>query len=69
MNTTNSPASDLAIQQLAAHAGYNISGLEIALAMSVAGAVVHILHQAVAGWGAMGGFAGIRQYFMKGNKP
>jgi hypothetical protein len=69
MNTTNSPAELAALQQLAGHAGYNLSGPEIALLASVAAAVVHAAHGAVAAWGRMGGYQGVKAYFLKGDKP
>jgi hypothetical protein len=66
---TNSIPNELAWQQLATHAGYNLSGPEIGLIMSLAGTVVHIAHQAVKGWGAIGGLDGVKTYFLKGSKP
>lgn len=70
MNTNSiSPADLAALQQLAIHAGYNLSGPEIALLATVAGAIVHASHGAVAAWGRMGGWQGVKAYFLKGDKP
>lgn len=67
MNETNSTA--IALQQLATHAGYSISGAEIGLIVSVGGAVVHIAHQAVGAWKTGGGWQGLKQFLNYGGNP
>lgn len=68
MIDTNSPTY-LAAQQLAAQSGFNISGTEIGLLMTVGGGVVHVLHQLAGGWGRIGGWTGFLQWFNHGDKP
>lgn len=60
------------ILQLAAqHAGYDISGAEIALIVStsatVCGGVVHLAHQAIAAYGRAGGMEGIKRFLKSGS--
>ena len=63
---TNSPTA-LALQQIAAQSGYNISGAEIVLLMTVAGGIVHTLHQTVAAYGRAGGLDGIKRFIKTGD--
>ena len=58
------------IQLAANHAGYNISGAEIALIVStsatVCGGAVHLAHQAIAAYGRAGGLEGIKRFLKQG---
>lgn len=67
MIDTNSPTY-LAAQQLAAQSGFNISGTEIGLLVTVGGGVVHVLHQLAGAWGKVGGWYGFKQWFDHGDK-
>ena len=69
MNETNSPAAQLAAQ-IAANAGYHLSGAEVGLMMTVAGAIVHTLHQAAGAWSRVGGWHGFKLWIKTGtNQP
>ncbi|HEV2318145.1 MAG TPA: hypothetical protein VGV18_00235 [Verrucomicrobiae bacterium] len=53
------------------HAGYNVSGAEMTLALTLAGAVcaalTHAAHLAVNGWQRVGGWDGFRKFLRTGN--
>ena len=66
MNETNSPAA-VAAQQLAAQAGFHLSGAEIGLLMTVGGGVVHVLHQCTGAWSKVGGLNGFKLWIKTGN--
>jgi hypothetical protein len=57
------------IQQLApkVFGGYNLSTGEIAAICAIAGAAVHIAHQAVAAYGRAGGYQGVIRFLKSGS--
>jgi hypothetical protein len=69
MNTTNSPAG-AALQTIAAHAGYNLSGPELTALAAAVGGAVHVLHVYLPAvgrfWARIGGWQGIRTFLKTG---
>jgi hypothetical protein len=60
--------NSIPILQLAAqHAGYNLSTGEIVSLCALAGAAVHVAHQAVAAYGRVGGWQGVVQFLKTGS--
>lgn len=55
------------IQLAAKHAGYDFSTGEIAAICAIAGAAVHIAHQAVAAYGRAGGYQGVIRFLKTGS--
>lgn len=55
------------LQLAAQHAGYNLSTGEIAGLCALAGAAVHMAHQAVAAYGRAGGYRGLVRFLKTGS--
>jgi hypothetical protein len=58
------------IQLAAQHVGYQLSGAEIGMALTLTGtlaaAVTHAAHLAVNGWRRVGGWEGLRNFLKNG---
>ena len=59
-----------AAQAVAAHAGYNISGADIAMALTLTGTIsagiTHFVHLSINAWRRAGGLDGVKTFFNTG---